>query len=307
MDPWSASIMQAVDTVRPIVVHIAAVDRKEGNITLGTGVILDNYHVLSSGQIAGMGDEVSVRTVDGLKYGAEVLAVDPLYFVSVLRMANRIAIEPPRIAPPEAIRVGRVVLAIGYALGLHHTASHGIINAAEHTVYRPERFPVDGLIVTDAAIHPGNTGGALVDLEGRLVGLNGIPWVQGLSLALQFPVAARLANQIIEYGQATHPWLGFSGQPEVIAPTVAQLLELPADRGVVVQYLNPDGPAARAGIELMDMVVRVANQPLRHVGQMRQILSAYRPGDRVPVTVLRNGALEHVEFQVEEIPKLHQR
>lgn len=305
MDAWSESHIRALERARGAVVHVAAFDPQEKSLTLGTGVILDNYHVLTSGQIAGMGDEVTVRTPEGRKFSAECIAVDPLYFVSVLRVKGRLPVEPPALAPDSEIVVGRVVLAVGFALGVELTASAGIVSASDHTVYRPERFPVDGLIVTDAAVHPGNVGGPLVDLEGRIVGLNGLAWVQGLSLAVRFSVAARLANQIIEYGSATHPWLGFSGQPEVIDPTVVHALELPADRGVVVQSLNPDGPAARAGLETMDMVVRIDDRPAIHLGQLRQVLAAHRPGERVPVTVLRGGELLELGFPVEEIPKLN--
>lgn len=304
MDPWTQAYTRALERVRWAVMHVAAFDPKEKSLTVGTGVVLDNYHVLTSGQVAGMGDQVTLRTTEGRKFGADCLAVDPLYFISVLRVHNRLPVEPPPIAPDAEITVGRAVVAVGYALGVEMTASAGIVGATDHTVYRPERFPVDGLIVTDAAIHPGNVGGPLVDLEGRVVGLNGLPWMQGLSLAVRFSVAARLANQIIEYGAATHPWLGFSGQAEVIDPTVAHALELPADRGVVVQYLDPEGPAARAGLEMMDMVVRIGDRPAVHLGQLRQVLAAHRPGDRVPVTVLRGGELLQLAFPVEEIPKL---
>lgn len=304
MDPLSHQITGAMDAVRPYVVHVAALDRKQNSMTLGTGLVLDNYHVLTSGQIAGVGDEVTVRTADGRKFGASCLAVDPLYFLSVLRLDGRWPGDPPPLTPDAEIRPGRACLAIGFALGVEQTASLGIVSARDHTLYRPERYPVDGLIITDAAIHPGNTGGPLIDLEGRFMGINGVPWIQGLNLALRFEQAARVANQIIEYGRATHPWLGFSGQPEVIDPTLVSLLGLPVDRGVVVQHVHPEGPARRAGIEVMDMVVRVAGRPALHVGQLRQVLAVHRPGQTVPVTVLRGGDLVDLDFPVENIPGL---
>lgn len=299
--------MRAIERARSFVVNISALDRKDNTLTLGTGVVLDNYHVVTSGQIAGAEDEITVRLHSGRKVPGRCLAVDPLTFVAVVRVSERLPVDPPAIAPAADVRPGLGALAIGFAMGVEHTASFGIVNAGDHTVYRPERFPVDGLILTDAALHPGNAGGALVDLEARVLGLNGIPYVPGLSLALRFQVTARIANQVIEYGRATHPWLGFSGQPEVVEPALAQLLELPADRGVLVQYLNPEGPAARAGLELMDMVVRAAGQPTLHVGQIRQALAAYRPGEQVPVTVLRKGELLDLPMRVEDMPGLYKQ
>ncbi|MCG0238529.1 MAG: S1C family serine protease [Firmicutes bacterium] len=306
MDQWSRAITEALAAIRPVVVHVTAVDQK-GVTTVGTGVVLDNYHVLTSGQIAAREDACTIRTFEGKKFEADCIAVDPLYFIAVLRVKHRLPVDPPRITPRSEIQVGRTVLAVGYALGLELTASQGIVTATDHTVYRPERFPVDGLVVTDASIHPGNTGGPLIDLEGRILGLNGVQWMNGLSLAVRFDVAARIANQVIEYGAATHPWLGFFGQPEVVDPTLVSLLELPADRGVVVQYLDQSGPGARAGLEVMDMVVRVAGEPAVHVGQIRQVLATRRPGEKVPLTVLRGGNLIDLEIEVEEIPRLRKK
>lgn len=297
--------LRAIETAKPFVVHISALDGKETTLTLGTGVVLDNYHVLTSGQIAGTEDTITVRLHTGRKVPGRCLGIDPLTFVAVVRVEERLPLELPAVVPAAEVRPGLGALAVGFAMGLEHTASFGIVCAGDHTVYRPERFPVDGLILTDAAIHPGNAGGALIDLEGRLLGLNGIPYIQGLSLALRFNVAARVANQMIEYGQATHPWLGFSGQPELVEPTLVRLLELPADRGVVVQYIKPDGPASRAGLQLMDMVVRADGHPSLHVGQIRQALAQYRPGARVPLTVLRGGELMQVLMPVEDIPQLY--
>lgn len=304
MDPWSQATIDALEKVKPLVVHVSALDRKESSLTLGTGVVLDRHHVLTSGQIATPGEEITLRTHDGRKFSATCLGVDPLYFVAVLHVSGELPVELPAHTPEAELRAGRWVLAVGFALGLEHTASHGIINASDYTVYRPERLPVDGLIITDATIHPGNAGGALVDLDGRLAGLNGIPWVQGLSLALSFPMAARLASQMIDYGRATHPWLGFSGQPEIVDPTMVQILGLPVDRGVVIQYVNPDGPGARAGVEEMDMVVRIGDRPARHVGQIRRTMALQRPGDRVPMLVLRGSELLNLDIPVEEIPQL---
>lgn len=304
MDSWTQATIRAIEIAKPAVVHVSAMDHKENSLTLGTGVVMDHYHVLTSAQVAAVDDEITIRTHDGRKYSGTCLLVDPLYFVAVIQVNGRLTVDPPVLCPEPELVVGRHVLALGFAMGLEHTASHGIINAVDYTVYRPERLPVDGLVVTDAAIHPGNAGGALIDLEGRVVGLNGISWVQGLSLALQFQVAARVANQIIEYGQATHPWLGFSGQPEIVDPTLVQILGLPVDRGVVVQWVNPDGPGSRAGVQEMDMVVRVAGKPALHVGQLRRELAARRPGDKVTLTLLRGSEMLDVEVPVEEMPKL---
>jgi serine protease Do len=304
MDPWSKANIEALNRVKPAVVHVQAVDRNNRDVTLGTGVVLDHYHVISSGQIVGPNDEVTIKTYDGKKYSAELLAVDPLYFLAVLRVSPRLAVDPPVFASDDTIHTGMHVLTVGFALGYDHSVCNGIVSSNDRTVYRPERFPVDGLIITTANVHPGNAGGAIIDLEGRVLGINGVPWHQGLGLCLQTSVAMRVANQIIEYGEAVHPYVGFSGTPEVIDPTLVQLFDLPVDRGVLVQYVSADGPARRAGIEERDLVVRIEGKPVKHVGFLRKYMANRRLGDEVTLTICRNGELFDVRMRVEEIPRL---
>jgi len=305
MDMWTAAITGAVAKLRPAVVHVSAQDHKENTLTLGTGVVLDNYHIVSNAQVVGQEDEITVTTADGKKYEGTCVGIDPLYFLAVVRVDGRLPTGSPVIADPDEIPAGQVCVAIGNAFG-EHNVSTGVVSAPDRTIYRPERFAVDGLMITDARIHPGNTGGPLGDLDGRWLGLNGVPWVHGLGLAVQAVVAARVANQIIEYGQATHPWLGFSGDAEVVDQTIVQLLGLPVDRGLVVSYVADDGPGVRAGVQTMDMVVRAGDRPVSTVGAVRKILSLHRPGEKVPLTVLRGMDLITVEIKVEEIPRLYE-
>lgn len=305
MDMWTAAITGAVDKLRPAVVHVSAQDHKDNTLTLGTGVVLDNYHVISNAQVVGPDDEITITTYDGRKYRGTCVGIDPLYFLAVVRVDSRLPMGSPAIVDADSVPAGQMTLALGNAFG-EHSVSVGVICAPDRTIYRPERFPVDGLMITDARIHPGNTGGPLGDLEGRWLGLNGVPWVHGLGLAVQAQVAARVANQIIEYGQATHPWLGFSGDAEVIDQTIVNLLGLPVDRGLVVSYVADDGPGVRAGVQTMDMVVRVAEKPVSSVGAVRKLLALHRPGERVPLTVLRGMDLITLEIKVEEIPRLYE-
>jgi len=310
VDAFSSALIGALDRVRPAVVHVYAVTPRTGQIALGTGVVLDHYHVITTAQVVAPGDEITVKTADGKRRRAECVGLDPLYFLAVLRLEERLPVDPPTFAPDGTTPVGLFVVAVGYALGQEHTATSGIISSADRTVYRPKgrgrgNVPVDGLLLTSAAVHPGNAGGPLVDLEGRVVGINGIPWQGGVSLAIQAAVAARVASQIIDHGFAVHPWLGFSGEPDVIDDIWVEMLNLPYNRGLVVQHVQTDGPGRRAGVEEMDMVMAVGGrQPVTSSGMIRKILSSHRYGDRVPLTVLRQGELIELYLPVEEVPGL---
>lgn len=310
VDPWSSALIAALDKVRPTVVHVYANTPKTGQVALGTGVVLDHYHIITSAQVVAMDDEITVKTADGKRRSATCVGIDPLYFLAILKVEERLPVEPPVFAPDGTTPVGLHVFSVGYALGYEHTAASGIISSSERTVYRPRagergNLPVDGLLITNAAIHPGNTGGPLVDLEGRVVGINGLPWQGGMYLALQASVAARVASQIIDHGYAVHPWLGFSGEVDVIDSIWVNMLNLPTDRGLVVQYVQPDGPGQRAGIQEMDMIMAVdGRQPVTNGGIIRKMLASRKYGDRVALSVLRQGELSELYLPVEEIPGL---
>lgn len=304
-DEWSQRITDAVARLRPAVVHVRIQYPDEDGVTVGSGVLVDNYHVVTVVRGTGKPREITVVTHDGRRHGATVVGADPLYFLLVLRLDKRVEWEPPSLARSDQLKPGQLVVAVGTPFGIDHNVAVGVISGAERTIYRPERFPVDGLVITDAAIHPGNNGGALGWLNGELVGINGIPMSEHLGLAVQADVAARVANQIIEYGAATHPWLGFSGEPEVIDPKLVELMQLPVDRGVVVAYVAPGGPGERAGIRELDMVVRVEDKPVAGgVGAIRKALAGFRPGQSASLTVLRGGELVDLRMPVEEMPRL---
>lgn len=308
MDPWSQAITQAVAAVSPFVAQVTAVNPKEGRAAVGSGCALDHAHVVTHAPLCDPGDEITVL-LGGRKFEATLVGRDPLYLIAVLRLDGRFeppgeAAGPPWAARDAAIPPGLLCAALGDPFGLERTVALGVVSAADRTIYRPERFPVDGLMVTDAAVHPGNVGGPLISLEGRILGLNGMPWANGLSLAIQSEVVLRLCNQMIEYGAATHPWLGFSGQPEVIDPALVTLFELPARAGVVVNHVAPDGPGERAGVKPYDMVVRADGEPVPQLGAIRRTLARRRPGDTGRLLLLRGSELVEVPVVVEEIPRL---
>ncbi|HEY8415111.1 MAG TPA: trypsin-like peptidase domain-containing protein [Thermaerobacter sp.] len=301
---WERMVVDALEHVRPVLVHVAGTDRERQQTAYGTGFVFDHWHVIANAQTVDNAAEVVVTLQDGTKCDAEVVGTDPVYFIAVLRLAERFDGELPRWRPTRELQVGQFVVAVGFPLNFQLNASFGIINTVDMTLYRPDRIPVDGLIVTQAPMHPGNTGGPLVLLDGSIAGMNGIPWSHGLSLAVQGDVVRRVVNQIIEFGRATHPWLGFSGQPEVVDRAIAQLFALPVDRGLVVGHVAENGPGRRAGIKPFDMVVRADDHPVTNTGAIRKVLAYRRPGERARLTVLRGGELIELEFPVEEIPRL---
>lgn len=305
LDPWSQAITQAVDKVAPYVVSVTAVDSKETRATVGTGLLIDREHVLTHSPLYTPGDRLSVAFADGERFEADMVTADPLYFLAVLGLRGEAELGAVPLVEAEDVRPGVLVLALGNAFRAECGASLGVISASDVTIYRPERFPVDGLILTDAAIHPAaHVGGPLISLDGRMVGMNWMQWTNGFSMCVAAPVVMRLAFQMLDYGRATHPWLGFSGDTEVVSPMMAGLLQLPVHRGVAVKFVRDDGPGSRAGLEVFDLVVGVDGHPVQSLGGIRQQLATRRPGEFAELSILRGDQLLQREMPVEEMPRL---
>lgn len=305
MDYLSKTITEVVAGIRPSVVHVRATAEDGDTASMGSGVIIDHAHVVTNAQIvSGDEKEIMVRAANGRKYRATIVGVDPLYFLTVLEIDGWLDVTPPNIASARHVLPGQAVVAVGNALGHDYNVTFGVVTSVDRTVYRPERLPVDGLIISDASFHPGNTGGALVRLDGTLLGVVGIPWQHGLGLSIHADVVWRLASQVIDYGQATHPWLGFSGEPEVIDEALVDLFALDVRRGVIVAHIAGGGPGEKAGVMVDDLVVRIKDDAVKNLGSIRQVLAAHRHGETVSLTVLRNGELVELGFPVTEMPRL---
>ncbi len=301
---WWERMPATVDTVRAGLLHVQAAGEGGEGFAAGTGFLVDHYHAVASAQVVAAEDRVTVRTADGRKSGAEVLGVDPVYLLAVIRLEHASALKLPPLAYRRPPRIGTPVLQAGCPFGPEAVVSGGLVSATDLTVYRPDRIPVDGLLATDAALHPGSLGGPIVSPEGEVLGISAMPWVSGFHLAIHADVVARMVSQIIDYGRATHAWLGFSGQEEVIESHLRDLFALPVDRGLVVSHVAPGGPGERAGLRVFDMVVRVEGEAVSTVGSIRRRLSHRRSGEASKLTVLRSGRLMDLPFPVEEIPRL---
>ncbi|MDI3298666.1 MAG: trypsin-like peptidase domain-containing protein [Bacillota bacterium] len=307
MDALSEAIQRVMEATAPRLVHVASVDQAGERVAFGTGFAFDERHLVCNSQILQQ-ERVLVQLADGRERHARRIGLDPLYFLGFLELEDGEAAwreaAPVDFVPAGELKPGLAVVALGYPMGDQIEVTSGVVSGVDRTVYRPERIPVDGLVVTDAPIHPGNTGGPLLLLDGRVAGINGIPWMHGLGLAVGAPAFTRVIAQILERGEATHPWLGFSGQREVIEPEMVSLLGLPVDRGIAVRMVTENGPGARAGVQPLDLVVRVDDVPAASLGTIRQRLSLYRPGETARLTVLRGGSLLELEFPVEQVPQL---
>ena len=320
--PPTSSAVEIVRRVSPAVVTVVNKQEVGGlgsDLALetgrGTGFIIDEAgHIVTNWHVVSGGDQFEVIFADGEKRPVTLEGADQLRDLAVVRVEGPL----PAIAPfgnSDALEPGLPVLAIGSPLGTFtNTVTDGIVSGLGRDL---PGSPILGepafsnLIQHDAPINPGNSGGPLFDYSGRVIGINtlGIPQVpgtgipvQGLFFAIPSNTVQRIALQLIEDGHVAYPYLGVESQE--ITPELASLYELPVDHGAYVVDVDPNGPAARAGIQNGDFILALGNIQIDEQTSSTEALFVYRPGDTIEVRILRGREELKLPVTLEELPPL---
>jgi serine protease DegQ len=294
-DDLFARIPQVVREVEPSVVSVLLeAGIGSGVIWDSAGLIVTNHHVVAAG------GEVAVALASGERVPARVEATDERTDLAVLRV-RRDGLPAADFAE-ELPEVGSLAIAIGSPLGFEKTVTAGIVSGLGRGLPPDATQPaalVD-LIQTDAAISPGNSGGALVDASGRVIGINVayIPPQSTGAVAIGFAIPATtvvpVVRQLLETGHVRHAYLGVVGA--AVTTAIAQQFDLGVDRGVLVQDVEPGTPAAQAGMRPGDVIVELAGEELTRVEDLLTVLRRHAPGDEIGAVTVRAG--ERVELTV---------
>ncbi len=302
LDPFSEAVAHAAETVGPSVAWVG----RAGDSGVGSGVVWDSHgHVVTNAHVVADARALEVALPSGQRFAARPVGVDPLLDLAVVRVQSTVASElrPAKFGDSDALRVGQGVIALGNPLGFSWTVTLGVVSALERSLVEPNGALLDGLIQTDAAINPGNSGGPLATLSGEVVGITTAMIMGGQGLGFAIPASA-VKQQIAEMlagRRPRHPWLGIVGQAEVVPPAVARALELPADRGVLVTDIVPDGPAERGGLRPMDFIVSVNGRAVSTPSGIRRALGS---ADAADVDVLRGAKRLTRRIRVAERPRV---
>ena len=270
---------------------------REGRGT-GSGVVFDNRgYILTNNHVVATAATVRVVMVDGREYDAKVIGTDPNTDVAVIKIEPR-AGEKLNVAPlgnSDALKVGDWVLALGSPLGLDFTVTAGIVSAKSRNINIIESDKgeaLEGFIQTDAAINPGNSGGPLVDLLGRVVGINSAiqsptGYFAGAGFAIPIDLAKKVAGDLIKYGVVHRPRLGVL--VAAVREADAEVYRLPSVAGAQITSVQDGSPAHQAGLKMGDVVVSLNNEPVRTSTDFMVSLAERQPGDEVSLGVIRYG------------------
>jgi serine protease Do len=270
---------------------------------LGSGVIVtkDGY-ILTNNHVVDGADEVKVTLQDGREFTAKVIGRDPKSDVAVIKIS---ASDLPTVpmADSDKVQVGDIVLAVGNPFGVGQTVTTGIVSATGRGNLGIEDY--EDFIQTDAAINPGNSGGALVDVEGRLIGINTAIFSrsggnQGIGFAVPSDLARNVMDSLIKDGHVTRGYLGVMIQD--VTPALAKEFRLKDTTGALIGDVVPKGPADKAGFKNGDVVLEYNSKKVTDSRRLRLAVGETKPDTTVPVKILRDGSSKTLEVTVQPMP-----
>jgi len=273
----------------------------------GSGVIMsDDGYIVTNNHVVEGADRILVHLNDKRQFQAKVIGRDPSTDIALIKV-DASGLPVLSYANSDDVRVGQWVLAVGNPMNLTSTVTAGIVSAKARNInilqYDPGRdvFPIESFIQTDAAVNPGNSGGALVDASGGLIGINSAiasttGAYTGYSFAIPANIVRKVAADLMEFGSVQRAYLGVSIAD--IGPDQAKEIGLDRPKGVYVKGLSQGGAAESAGMKAGDVIVKVGNIAVDNVPQLQEQVGKFRPGDAVAITVLRGGREQVMDMKL---------
>src|SRR5881396_2410533 len=288
LDAYSEAVIAAAERVNPSVVNIEVHQRNgrggsgSGFIFTPDGFILTNSHVVDGA------NEIEATLPEGQRYRADKIGDDPDTDLAVVRITAP-NLVPATLGDSQSIRVGQLVIAIGNPYGFQATVTSGVVSALGRSLRSQSGRLIDNVIQTDAALNPGNSGGPLIASNGDVIGVNTavIRPAQGICFAIAINTAKFVAGRLIKDGRIRRGYIGVAGQNAPLHRMLVRGHHLQVSSGVFVAGIEPDSPAARAGLREGDLIVAFNDQAIAHVDALHRALTDYEPGVRANLTALR--------------------
>lgn len=314
LDAYSRAVIEAAEKVSPSVVYIQVTGvprqsqrRGQGpNEISGTGsgfVFTPDGFILTNSHVVHGASKIDVTLMDGRRFQAQLIGDDPDTDLAVIRITAP-NLVPAELGDSNSIRVGQLVIAIGNPFGFQYSVTAGVVSALGRSLRAQSGRLMDGVIQTDAALNPGNSGGPLVNSRGEVIGVNTamILPAQGICFATSIETAKFVAGRLIRDGKISRSYIGLAGQNVPIPRRIVRFYQLPVETGVLVVSFETNGEASaarEAGLLAGDLLVEFDGVPIRGIDDLHRLLTDERIGKRVPVTVIRGVQ----RLSIEVVPK----
>jgi len=305
LDAYSRAVINVVDAVGPAVVNIGVTrDTRRGEqrgagsgvIVAPDGYLLTNHHVVNRAR------RLAVTLVDGSNFDARVVGSDAATDLAVVR-AQASGLPYAALGDSSRLRVGQLVVAVGNPLGFESSVSTGVVSALGRAMRSEQGLLIENIVQHTAPLNPGNSGGPLLDSHGKAIGINTaiIAMAQGIGFAIPANTAQWVLSQILQHRRVRRGYLGLAGRERPLDRRLARALGLAQARAVEIVSVEAGGPAARAGLQVGDVVVAVNDETVQHVDDLHRALSIWPLGTPVTLTLLRRTAmLKHEVTPVEQ-------
>jgi len=308
LDAYSKVVVDVAERIAPSVANLRVMrrGRSGGQVPAGAGSAValtpDGFLVTSAHVVAGPGRTGRATFVDGRELAWRVVGVDRLTDLAVLR-ADGDGLIPATLGEAEKLRVGQLVVAIGNPNGFAGSVTAGVVSALGRSL--PARAGrtvrhIDNVIQTDAALNPGNSGGALVDSSARVIGINTAVAGVGLGLAVPINAATRqIIGALMRDGRVRRAWIGIAAGPRPLPPHARVRLE--RSSGVEISEVSPGGPAQRAGLRGEDLIVEMGGQPIERVDDVQRLMGQAAIGHPMAIRILRGDRWLDLEVSPVEL------
>ena len=311
LDAYSRAVIESAERVSPSVVYIQVTSRPNGRQSrrqgpqeiTGSGsgfVFTPDGFILTNSHVVHGASKIDVTLMDGRRFQAQLIGDDPDTDLAVIRITAP-NLVPAQLGDSQSIRVGQLVIAIGNPYGFQYTVTAGVVSALGRSLRAQSGRLMDGVIQTDAALNPGNSGGPLVNSRGEVIGVNTamILPAQGICFATSVDTAKFVAGRLIRDGRISRSYIGVAGQNVPVPRRIVRFYQLPVETGVLIVSFETNGEASaakEAGLLVGDLMVEFDGIPVRGIDDLHRLLTDERIGKHVPVTVIRGVQKLDVEL-----------
>src|SRR3954471_13134699 len=313
LDAYSNAVIDVTERVGPAVVRVetgfkAGARPERGG--LGSGIVISpDGLVLTNSHVVGTSKTIRLRDAEGVVTDAQVLGVDPDTDLALLRANHARELRYATLGDSKRLRRGQLVVAIGNPLGFESTVTAGVVSALGRSIRSVSGRTIEDVIQTDAALNPGNSGGALVSSMAEVIGINTaiIQGAQGICFAVASNTAQFVLSEIIRHGYVRRAYIGVAGQTAPIPRRHAVIAGVDNTMGALLAQIEPDSPAAKAGLLPGDVVIKLDGVDINGVDDLIRVLDRDRIGRELSMDVLRMGRLRAIDIHpVERKPAARQ-